>query len=86
MNSLELVIEKIVFLSSDGALLNWGKHSGLIKIFQEDYDWVSFVGCFSHRLELALKDAVKEVVVIPSACYYATLIIFMQSPPKNIDN
>ena len=61
-NSLESVIEKIVFLSSDGALVNCGKHSGLIKLFQEDHPLVSFVWCFSHRLELLLKDVVKEVL------------------------
>ena len=45
-NSLESVIEEIVFLSSDGASVNCGKHSGLIKLFQEDYPRVSFVWCF----------------------------------------
>ena len=36
LNSLESVIEKIVFLLSDGALVNYGKHFGFIKLFQED--------------------------------------------------
>ena len=45
-NSLESVIEEIVFLSSDGTSVNCGKHSGLIKLFQEDYPRVSFVWCF----------------------------------------
>ena len=58
-NSLESVVLKIIFLSSGNFC---GKHSGFIKLFQEDYHWVSFVWCFSHRLELALKDAVKEVL------------------------
>ena len=59
-NSLESALEKIVFLSSDGASVNCGKNSGLIRQFQEDYPWISFIWCFSHRLELALKDALKE--------------------------
>ena len=58
--SLECVLAKIVFLSSDGASVNCGKHSGLIRLFQEEYPWMSFIWCFSHRLELALKDALKE--------------------------
>ena len=58
--SLECVLEKIVFLSSDGASVNCGKHYGLIRLFQEEYPWMSFIWCFSHRLELALKDALKE--------------------------
>ena len=51
--------EKIVFLSSDGASVNCG-NSGLIKLFQEDYPSISFIWCFSHELELAIKDALKE--------------------------
>ena len=48
-NSLESVIEKIAFLSSDGASVNFGRHSELIKLIQEDYPWVSFVWCFSQE-------------------------------------
>ena len=47
---------------SDGALVNHRKHFGFIKLFQEDYLWVSFVWCFRHRLELVWKDVVKEVL------------------------
>ena len=76
-NFLESVIEKIVFLSSNGASVNCGKHSGLIKLFQEDYSWVSFFWCFSHRLELTLKDVVKEALepvdtsLCDLYCFYA---------------
>ena len=42
--------------------MNCGKYFGLIKLFQEDYPWVSFIWCFSHSLELVLKDVVKEVL------------------------
>ena len=61
-HSLEHLLEKIVFLSSDGASVNCGNNSGLIKLFQEDYEWISFIWCFSHRLELAIKDALKEFI------------------------
>ena len=59
-HGLESVVKKIVFLSSDGASVNCGSKSGLIKLFQEDHPWVSFIWCFSHRLELAIKDALQE--------------------------
>ena len=59
-NSLELALEKIVFLTSDEALVNCGKNSALINFFQEDYPWISFICCFNHRPELALKEALKE--------------------------
>ena len=50
----------MVFLKSIGASVNSGKNSGLIKLFQEELPWLSFIWCFSHRLELALKDALNE--------------------------
>ena len=39
---LESDLEKILFLSSDGASVNCGKNSGVIKLFQEDYSdfWI----------------------------------------------
>ena len=61
-HSLEHLIEKIVFLSFDGASVNCGKNSGLIKLLQEDHPWICFIWCFSHRLELAIKDALKEFI------------------------
>ena len=57
----ESVLSKIVFLFSDGASVN-GKDSGLIRLLQEDFPWISFIWCFTHRLELALKDALKEFI------------------------
>ena len=51
-NSLKSALEKIVFLSSDGASVNCGKNSALIKLFQEGYLWTSFIWCFSRWLEL----------------------------------
>ena len=52
----------MVFLGSDGALVNSGKNSGLIKLFQEELLWLSFIWCFSHWLELALKDAFNDYI------------------------
>ena len=70
-HSLESVLSKIVFLSSDGASVNSGKDSGQIRtitrllhsgLLQEDFPWISFIWCFSHQLGLALKDALKEFI------------------------
>ena len=60
--NLESALDKLVFFSSDGASVNSGKKSGLIALFREEYEWVSFIWCFSHRLELALKDALQEFI------------------------
>ena len=59
-HGLNSAIKKMVFLSSDGASVNSGSNSGLIRLFQENYPWLSFVWCFSHRHELSWKDALSE--------------------------
>ena len=57
---LENLWKKIIYLSADGASVNSGKDSGLIAKLQEENEWILFVWCFSHRLELALKDALAD--------------------------
>ena len=47
-HSLKSVLSKIVFLSSDGASVKSSKDSGLIRLLQEDFCWISFIWCFSH--------------------------------------
>ena len=42
-NKLQSVLNKIVFLGSVGASVNSGKKSSLIRLFQEDYEWVCFI-------------------------------------------
>ena len=61
-HSLESVLSKIVFLSSDGASVNSSKDSELIRLLQEDFPWISFIWCFCHRSELALKGALKAFI------------------------
>ena len=46
-HSLECVLRKIAFLSSDGASVNSSKDSGLISLLQ-DFPWISFIWHFSH--------------------------------------
>ena len=59
-NNLAELWTRIIYLSADGASVNSGKDSGLIAKLQEENPWILFVWCFSHRLELALKDALGE--------------------------
>ncbi|XP_066928483.1 zinc finger protein 862-like [Clytia hemisphaerica] len=55
--------DKIVFLASDGASVNSGIKTGLAAKFREDgLEWLVFVWCLSHRLELALKDSLDDVL------------------------
>ena len=56
------LLDKLIFLSSDGASMNSGKKSGLISLFTEEKESVKFTWFFSHRLELALKNALKDSI------------------------
>ena len=57
---LEFVIERMTFLSSNDASASSGSKTDFIILFQKNYLWISFIWYFSHRLELAIKDALKE--------------------------
>ena len=57
---LDELWEKLVFLCTDGASVNRGLKSGLIKQIKDEIPWVAFMWCLSHRLELALKDALSN--------------------------
>ena len=48
----------VVSLATDNS--STGLKNGLIKHFRDEISWVEFVCFFSHRLELALKDALSE--------------------------
>ena len=74
--------EKIVFLSSDGASVNCG-NSGLIKLFQEDYPSISFIWCFSHDLELAIKDALKEYMELVDTMLTHLYYLYSKSSRKH---
>ena len=57
--NLSSLLDKLIFLSSDGVSVNSGKKSGLISLFREQNEWITFIWCFSHQLELALKDSLR---------------------------
>ena len=57
--NLSSLLNKVVFLCFDGASVNSGKKLEPISFFQEQNEWVTFIWCFSHRLELPLKDSLK---------------------------
>ena len=56
---MEDALTKIVFFGSDGTWTNSGLKSELITRLKEDFEWIVFVWCLSHRLELAMKDSLK---------------------------
>ena len=49
-----------LFFGSDGTATNSGLNAGLITKLKEDFVWIAFIWCLSHRLDLAMKDALKD--------------------------
>ena len=51
---------KLTSATSDSANMNLGIYSGALTMIKENRPWLITIHCANHRLELALKDAVKE--------------------------
>ena len=55
--------DRMLFFASDGTSVNSGIKTGLATKFRKDgIDWLVFVWCLSHHLELALKDSLLDDV------------------------
>lgn len=50
----------LIGLGADGASVNSGKEGGVQALFQEILEWIVFVWCHAHKLELALNDSLKN--------------------------
>ena len=75
--------EKMVFLASDGASVNSGVKTGLAVKFREPgQEWLLFVWCLSHRLELALKDALADEMKPLKKCLTSLFYLYEKSSKK----
>ena len=70
---------QLVGLGADGASVNVGHHNGVkALIMTEEMEWLVFVWCMAHRLELAVKDALgKENIVFKKIDDMLTYILFI---------
>ena len=59
-NEMTDAIQKIVFFGSNGTNANSELKTGLITKLKDDISWIQFIWCVFHRLELSMKDALKE--------------------------
>ena len=48
---------KLVSSTSDGASVNFGRRTGLMKRLSDSRPWLVTIHCVNHRVELAVKDA-----------------------------
>ena len=77
-NDMEEALQKIVFFGSDGTATNSGLNAGLITKLNQDFAWLAFIWCLSHRLELAMKDSLKDFMdrlIIHSGIYITCIRI-----------
>ena len=51
---------RMIRLGCDGTNANIGSGGGLKSYLQEDIPWVIVTWCLAHRLELSIKDALKD--------------------------
>ena len=49
---------KVVTCTSDGASVNFGKKTGLMKRMADERAWLVKIRCANHRVELAVKEAI----------------------------
>ena len=52
---------KLVSATADGANVNMGIYNGALTLMANERPWLVIIHCVNHRLELAIKDAVKAI-------------------------
>ena len=68
---------KLMSATSDGANMNLGIYSGALTMTKENRPWLITIHCANHRLELALKDAVKEIPKFAECDKFYTNIFYL---------
>ena len=81
-NILELVLNKITFLVSNGASVNYSRNSRLIRLLQEDLPWISFIWCFNHQVKLSLKDALNNFIKTNETALQHLYYLYKKSSEK----
>ena len=70
-------------LGGDGSSTNRGEKGGVIAILKKEFPWFLFVWCVAHRLELALKDALKGTYFKEvDDCLLRLYYLYEKSPKK----
>ena len=82
-HDLLALLDNLILLSSDGASVNSSKKSGLISLFREEKEQVTFIWCFSHHLELALKDTLKDSIAIFDESLMHLCYLYKESSKKH---
>ena len=73
---------KLVGVTADGASVNFGKNNGLLTKLSTDRDWLLKIHCTNHRIELAVKYAIKETAFAHVDVFYNSLFFFLKNSGK----
>ena len=60
----------VIGCTSDGASVNFGRISGLMTRLSENRPWLIKIHCTNHRIELAVKDAIKNTNFVDVDHFY----------------
>ena len=74
---LEYYNTKLVSPTSSGANVNLVVYNGTLKILKVELPWLVFNHCVNHRLELAIKDAVKGIAQFAECDKFYTNIYYL---------
>ena len=73
---------KLISATADGASVNFGKKSGFLTQLSTDRGWLLKIHCANHRIELAVKDSIKETTFDDVDKFYNALKSFLKNSGK----
>ena len=73
-----------VALGAYVASVNFGDKAGVRALMKELMPWISFVWCMAHRLELAIKEALKDNVFKDVDDMLLKIFYLYQKSPKKL--
>ena len=73
---------KLVSCTADGASVNFGEYTGLLKRLDDERGWLVKIHCANHRIELAVKDAFKTSVFTEVDTCYTSLYSLLKNSGK----
>ena len=76
--------KKLIGFTSDGASVNRGNKESVKMILREFSEWMVFIWCIAHRLELALKDALSGTVFDDIDEMILRIYYLYQKAPKKL--
>ena len=76
--------KKMIGFTSDGAAVNRGDKHSVKAILREESEWLVFVWCIAHRLELALSDALKDTIFKDIDEMLLRIYYLYQKAPKKL--